>query len=193
MTPVTWKGFLKQYAKASSAQHYFLSSRVQFQKCTWCGYHLFAEPVQVPAAVLMCQRYSLEQAASGKGAAIFYSLLTSSCQLVPKPVLWLSGVVLDVTPMLKEMVHPDYKETELPVVTHQNFLVSKVPNNTSCTKRSGGPAPELQQALSASERQCVETVVNMGYSPENVLKAMKKKGQNIDQVRACATGKKPFI
>ncbi|XP_074022179.1 ubiquitin-associated protein 1 isoform X2 [Numenius arquata] len=67
-------------------------------------------------------------------------------------------------------------------VTHQNFLVSKVPNNTSCTKRSGGPAPELQQALSASERKCVETVVNMGYSPENVLKAMKKKGQNIDQV-----------
>ncbi|NXV52906.1 UBAP1 protein, partial [Uria aalge] len=68
------------------------------------------------------------------------------------------------------------------MVTHQNFPVSKVPNNTSCTKRSGGPAPELQQALSASERQCVETVVNMGYSPENVLKAMKKKGQNIDQV-----------
>ncbi|KAM6303966.1 ubiquitin-associated protein 1 isoform 1-T1 [Podargus strigoides] len=79
-------------------------------------------------------------------------------------------------------VHQDYKETEIPVVTHQNFPVSKVPNNTSCTKWSGGPAPELQQALSASERQCVETVVNMGYSPENVLKAMKKKGQNIDQV-----------
>ncbi|NXG78961.1 UBAP1 protein, partial [Baryphthengus martii] len=67
-------------------------------------------------------------------------------------------------------------------VTHQNFPVSKVPNNTSCAMRPGGPAPELQQALSASERQCVETVVNMGYSPENVLKAMKKKGQNIDQV-----------
>ncbi|KAM9588489.1 ubiquitin-associated protein 1 isoform 2-T5 [Morphnus guianensis] len=79
-------------------------------------------------------------------------------------------------------VHPDYKETEIPVVTHQNFPVSKVPNNTSCTKWLGGPTPELQQALSASERQCIETVVNMGYSPENVLKAMKKKGQNIDQV-----------
>lgn len=66
--------------------------------------------------------------------------------------------------------------------------MSKVPNNTTCTKQSG--FPELQQALSASERQCVETVVNMGYSPENVLKAMKKKGQNIDQVRACVGGKK---
>ncbi|NXW79448.1 UBAP1 protein, partial [Hirundo rustica] len=68
------------------------------------------------------------------------------------------------------------------MVTHQNFPVSKVPNNTSCTKQSGDPAPELQQALSASEKQCIETVVNMGYTPEDVLKAMKKKGQNIDQV-----------
>ncbi|KAM6394692.1 ubiquitin-associated protein 1-like [Rhynochetos jubatus] len=66
-------------------------------------------------------------------------------------------------------------------VTHQNFPVSKVPNNTSCTKRLGGPAPELQQVLLTSERQCVEMVINMGYSPENVLKAMKKR-QNIDQV-----------
>ncbi|NWW77956.1 UBAP1 protein, partial [Climacteris rufus] len=60
-------------------------------------------------------------------------------------------------------------------VTHQNFAVSQVPNNS-------GRAAELQPGLSPSERQCVETVVNMGYSPENVLRAMKKKGQNIDQV-----------
>ncbi|KGL82849.1 Ubiquitin-associated protein 1, partial [Tinamus guttatus] len=73
-------------------------------------------------------------------------------------------------------------QSTVTLVTHQNFAVSKVPNNTSCTKQPGGPAPELLQALSASERQCIETVVNMGYSPENVLKAMKKKGQNIDQV-----------
>ncbi|XP_063280671.1 ubiquitin-associated protein 1-like isoform X2 [Prinia subflava] len=80
------------------------------------------------------------------------------------------------------MVHPDYKETKILMVTHQNFPVSQVPNNTSYTKQSGDPTPELQQALSASERQCIETVVNMGYMPEDVLKAMKKKGQNIDQV-----------
>ncbi|NXE65094.1 UBAP1 protein, partial [Calcarius ornatus] len=67
-------------------------------------------------------------------------------------------------------------------VTHQNFAVSKVPSNSSCTKWPGGLTAELQQSLSPSERHCVETVVNMGYSPENVLKAMKKKGQNIDQV-----------
>ncbi|XP_041317768.1 ubiquitin-associated protein 1 [Pyrgilauda ruficollis] len=63
-------------------------------------------------------------------------------------------------------VHPDYQETEIPVVTHQNFAVSKVPNNSSCTKWPGGLAAELQQGLSPSERHCVETVVNMGYSPE---------------------------
>ncbi|NXN06774.1 UBAP1 protein, partial [Indicator maculatus] len=68
------------------------------------------------------------------------------------------------------------------MVMHQNFSVSEVPNNTSHTKQSGGPAPELQHVLSDSERQCIEMVVNMGYSPENVLKAMKKKGHNIDQV-----------
>ncbi|XP_072779076.1 ubiquitin-associated protein 1-like isoform X3 [Taeniopygia guttata] len=80
------------------------------------------------------------------------------------------------------MVHSDYKETKTLTVTHQNFPVSKVPNNISCTKQSGDPASELQQALSASERQCIETVVDMGYAPEDVLKAIKKKGQNIDQV-----------
>ncbi|XP_068032518.1 ubiquitin-associated protein 1 isoform X1 [Anomalospiza imberbis] len=79
-------------------------------------------------------------------------------------------------------IHPDYQETEIPVVTPQNFAVSKVPNNSSCTKWPGSLAADLQQGLSPSERHCVETVVNMGYSPENVLKAMKKKGQNIDQV-----------
>lgn len=41
---------------------------------------------------------------------------------------------------------------------------------------------DVLQALSSSERQCVETVVNMGYSYEDVFKAMKKKGQNIEQV-----------
>ncbi|XP_066844992.1 ubiquitin-associated protein 1 isoform X2 [Anser cygnoides] len=73
-------------------------------------------------------------------------------------------------------------QSTVTTVMHQNFPASQVPNNTSCAKRSGGPAPDVQQALSAGERQCIETVVNMGYSPENVLKAMKKKGENIDQV-----------
>ncbi|XP_056587716.1 ubiquitin-associated protein 1 [Triplophysa dalaica] len=36
--------------------------------------------------------------------------------------------------------------------------------------------------LSPSERQCVETIVGMGYSYEGVLKAMQKQGQNVEQV-----------
>nr|1WGN_A Chain A, ubiquitin associated protein [Homo sapiens] len=46
---------------------------------------------------------------------------------------------------------------------------------------SSGAYSELQM-LSPSERQCVETVVNMGYSYECVLRAMKKKGENIEQI-----------
>ncbi|XP_053264961.1 ubiquitin-associated protein 1 isoform X1 [Podarcis raffonei] len=73
--------------------------------------------------------------------------------------------------------------TTATVVTHQSFLTSQVPNTTSCAKRPGGSTYiNVLQALSSSERQCVETVVNMGYSYEDVLKAMKKKGQNIEQV-----------
>ncbi|XP_061469288.1 ubiquitin-associated protein 1 isoform X2 [Rhineura floridana] len=73
--------------------------------------------------------------------------------------------------------------TTATVVTHQSFLMSQVPNTTSCAKwPSGSIYVDVLQALSSSERQCVETVVNMGYSYEDVLKAMKKKGQNIEQV-----------
>ncbi|NXC33253.1 UBAP1 protein, partial [Campylorhamphus procurvoides] len=73
-------------------------------------------------------------------------------------------------------------QSTLTTVTHQNFPVSKVPSSSSSRTWVGSPALELQQSLSPSERHCVETVVNMGYSPESVLRAMKKKGQNIDQV-----------
>ncbi|XP_062984392.1 ubiquitin-associated protein 1 [Elgaria multicarinata webbii] len=73
--------------------------------------------------------------------------------------------------------------TTATAVTHQSFSISQVPNTTSCAKRpSGFTYVDVLQGLSSSERQCVETVVNMGYSCEDVLKAMKKKGQNIEQV-----------
>ncbi|XP_045436004.1 ubiquitin-associated protein 1 isoform X4 [Pipistrellus kuhlii] len=61
--------------------------------------------------------------------------------------------------------------------TPPNFSVSQVPNTPSCP-----PAYSELQMLSPSERQCVEAVVNMGYSFECVLRAMKKKGENIEQI-----------
>ncbi|XP_017805272.2 ubiquitin-associated protein 1 isoform X2 [Papio anubis] len=64
-----------------------------------------------------------------------------------------------------------------PTVTPASFSVSQVPNMPSCPQAYS----ELQM-LSPSERQCVETVVNMGYSYECVLRAMKKKGENIEQI-----------
>ncbi|KAM6169621.1 ubiquitin-associated protein 1 [Rhynchocyon petersi] len=63
-----------------------------------------------------------------------------------------------------------------PMVT-PNFSVSQVPNTSSCPQ-----AYSELQTLSPSERQCLETVVNMGYSYECVLRAMKKKGENIEQI-----------
>ncbi|XP_036444081.1 ubiquitin-associated protein 1 [Colossoma macropomum] len=44
------------------------------------------------------------------------------------------------------------------------------------------PASEALLSLSPSERQCVETIVGMGYSYEGVLKAMQRQGQNVEQV-----------
>uniref|UniRef100_A0A8C2IL91 Ubiquitin-associated protein 1 n=1 Tax=Cyprinus carpio TaxID=7962 RepID=A0A8C2IL91_CYPCA len=44
------------------------------------------------------------------------------------------------------------------------------------------PASTILHGLSPSERQCVETIVGMGYSFEGVLKAMQRQGQNVEQV-----------
>ncbi|XP_069780267.1 ubiquitin-associated protein 1 isoform X2 [Narcine bancroftii] len=57
------------------------------------------------------------------------------------------------------------------------------------------------QALTPSERQCAETIVSMGYSCENVIKAMQKRGENIEQVldylfvhgRLCDQGFEPIL
>lgn len=37
--------------------------------------------------------------------------------------------------------------------------------------------------MTPSERQCVETLVGMGYSYEGVLRAMQRQGQNVEQVK----------
>ncbi|XP_007522922.2 ubiquitin-associated protein 1 isoform X2 [Erinaceus europaeus] len=77
-----------------------------------------------------------------------------------------------------------------------NFSTSQVPNTPSCPQ-----AYSELQTLSPSERQCVETVVNMGYSYECVLRAMKKKGESIEQIldylfahgQLCEKGFDPFL
>ncbi|XP_029437088.1 ubiquitin-associated protein 1 isoform X2 [Rhinatrema bivittatum] len=71
------------------------------------------------------------------------------------------------------------------MTTAPQVPLSKVSINTSCTKwPSGAVYLDLLQALSSSERQCVETIVSMGYSYENVMRAMQKQGQNVEQTTA---------
>lgn len=36
--------------------------------------------------------------------------------------------------------------------------------------------------MTPSERQCVETLVGMGYTYEGVLRAMQRQGHNVEQV-----------
>ncbi|XP_042357887.1 ubiquitin-associated protein 1 [Plectropomus leopardus] len=68
------------------------------------------------------------------------------------------------------------------------------PEPTSHTK-SGAPKPTnpgsgtaglpcggALLSMTPSERQCVETLVGMGYSYEGVLRAMQRQGQNVEQV-----------
>lgn len=79
-----------------------------------------------------------------------------------------------------------------PTVPKTQVIVA--PEPTSHTK-SGTPKPANPGSGSAglpcggallsmtpSERQCVETLVGMGYSYEGVLRAMQRQGQNVEQV-----------
>ncbi|ETE62599.1 Ubiquitin-associated protein 1, partial [Ophiophagus hannah] len=55
-------------------------------------------------------------------------------------------------------------------VTHQSFLTSQVPKTTSSSSCAKGPSSfsygDMLQALSPSERECLEIAVGMGYSYE---------------------------
>ncbi|XP_070815349.1 ubiquitin-associated protein 1 [Chaetodon trifascialis] len=47
---------------------------------------------------------------------------------------------------------------------------------------AGLPCGGALLSMTPSERQCVETLVGMGYSYEGVLRAMQRQGQNVEQV-----------
>ncbi|XP_069482948.1 ubiquitin-associated protein 1 isoform X2 [Ambystoma mexicanum] len=59
--------------------------------------------------------------------------------------------------------------------------LSQVPNDSSVTKLSTGTTYS-NLALSSTERQCVETLVNMGYDYEDVLRVVQKRGQDVEEV-----------
>ncbi|XP_031133310.1 ubiquitin-associated protein 1 [Sander lucioperca] len=79
-----------------------------------------------------------------------------------------------------------------PTIPKTQVIVA--PEPTSHTK-SGAPKPAnpgsgtaglpcggALLSMTPSERQCVETLVGMGYSYEGVLRAMQRQGQNVEQV-----------
>ncbi|XP_028827767.1 ubiquitin-associated protein 1 [Denticeps clupeoides] len=83
---------------------------------------------------------------------------------------------------------PTTQRTSSPSI---NSMVRQgVPNNgpPKQVKVVSGPAPGSLPcggallSLSPAERQCVETLVGMGYSYEGVIKAMQRQGQNVEQV-----------
>uniref|UniRef100_A0A8C7ZV26 Ubiquitin-associated protein 1 n=1 Tax=Oryzias sinensis TaxID=183150 RepID=A0A8C7ZV26_9TELE len=47
---------------------------------------------------------------------------------------------------------------------------------------SGLPCGGALLSMTPSERQCVETLAGMGYSYEEILRAMQRQGQNVEQV-----------
>lgn len=64
-----------------------------------------------------------------------------------------------------------------------NYNKSGAPKPLNPGSGSGGlPCGGALLSMTPSERQCVETLVGMGYSYEGVLRAMQKQGQNVEQV-----------
>ncbi|XP_043543453.1 ubiquitin-associated protein 1 isoform X1 [Chiloscyllium plagiosum] len=92
-------------------------------------------------------------------------------------------------------------QTEAKLVNSGNQLAEErfTINITDVSKKSECSDP--LKSLTPSERQCAATIVNMGYSSENVIKAMQKRGENLEQIldylfvhgRLCELGFEPAL
>lgn len=79
-----------------------------------------------------------------------------------------------------------------PTLSKTQVIVAPEPqsHNKSGTSKPGNlgsgsaglPCGGALLSMTPSERQCVETLVSMGYSYEGVLRAMQRQGQNVEQV-----------
>nr|XP_006012679.1 PREDICTED: ubiquitin-associated protein 1 [Latimeria chalumnae]XP_014354151.1 PREDICTED: ubiquitin-associated protein 1 [Latimeria chalumnae] len=82
-----------------------------------------------------------------------------------------------------EVLPSSHNTVTLPATQNHLGLITGLPETTCSTKVSSGSTyTDLFQALSPSKRQCVNTVVGMGYSYESAIKATEKQGQNVEQV-----------
>lgn len=110
---------------------------------------------------------------------------------------------------IRSLSFPKLSDSELPVTpppaTARQSLPNGSPQRTQRGEVIGAPEPALSKSspprpvnavscggglpcggallsMTPAERQCVETLVGMGYSYEGVLRAMQKQGQNVEQV-----------
>ncbi|XP_051932699.1 ubiquitin-associated protein 1 [Hippocampus zosterae] len=80
---------------------------------------------------------------------------------------------------------PPIKPKSQVIVAPEHLSVSKGggPKQVNSGSGSAGlPCGGALLSMTPGERQCVETLVGMGYSYEGVLRAMQRQGQNVEQV-----------
>nr|XP_046240365.1 ubiquitin-associated protein 1 [Scatophagus argus]XP_046240366.1 ubiquitin-associated protein 1 [Scatophagus argus]XP_046240367.1 ubiquitin-associated protein 1 [Scatophagus argus] len=107
---------------------------------------------------------------SGDPEPVKYSLLPTP---IPAPRHNLPNGSPPVLPKTQVIVAPEPP-------SHTKSGAPKIANPGSGT--AGLPCGGALLSMTPSERQCVETLVGMGYSYEGVLRAMQRQGQNVEQV-----------
>uniref|UniRef100_A0A3P8VW72 Ubiquitin associated protein 1 n=1 Tax=Cynoglossus semilaevis TaxID=244447 RepID=A0A3P8VW72_CYNSE len=85
---------------------------------------------------------------------------------------------------------PTIPKTHVIIASESQTQQFRIGNNVFCLFQantglgsSSLPCGGALLSMTPNERQCVETLVGMGYSYEDVLRAMQRQGQNIEQVR----------
>ncbi|XP_077583142.1 ubiquitin-associated protein 1 [Stigmatopora nigra] len=76
-----------------------------------------------------------------------------------------------------------HKSQVIVAPAHHTYSKSGGPKQANSGSGSASlPCGGALLSMTPSERQCVETLVGMGYSYEGVLRAMQRQGQNVEQV-----------
>ncbi|XP_060925723.1 ubiquitin-associated protein 1 isoform X1 [Limanda limanda] len=77
---------------------------------------------------------------------------------------------------------PTTPKTQVIVAPEPPSHIKSGPPKQTNPGSAGLPCGGALLSMTPSERQCVETLVGMGYSYEGVLRAMQRQGQNVEQV-----------
>ncbi|XP_048402720.1 ubiquitin-associated protein 1 [Stegostoma tigrinum] len=113
----------------------------------------------------------------------------------------LSSSMSDVSPVISTAGVKNSSQTEAKPANSGNQPAAEkfTINITDVAKKSECFDP--LKSLTPSERHCAATIVSMGYSCENVIKAMQKRGENLEQIldylfvhgRLCELGFEPAL